>query len=612
MASTPSGNGYWLVAADGGIFAFGDAGFDGSMGARHLNSPIVGMASTPSGNGYWLVAADGGIFAFGDAGFEGSMGAQHLNSPIVGMAAADGSTSPRVASGNGSDSAEAEVVYGSAGSFGALASTSTLPDGQSVATDAVPGWGFLPGQGVMGAALGPDGSIVMGGEPLTGNQAMATASTMSVSVFTPSTSSFQNVLIPTSTGASSVTQPGFPTGGADIAAMASVPAKGNQVAFMSAWPFRGWNANSLGQYPTFGYVAPSGSGSYQYVAGSGRTSYDIGSSVANSPTCKPEASPYNPPIADCRGPVSMGVLPVSGDIAVAQYFANIPAGLDSGGLMVLTPNGSLAGSYAYPNVTMGGAPVYVYPREVDVDPTSTANHERFSVIFDTFVNGSSGLQRSPFAMQIFQFNASTGAITPESAPILPGQSVGGSTAYFETAHFDQHGNLWAAESVNNSIAGGNIVEYTAASVSGRMMSGSCAAQPSWMSTQWDETCAPDLTLTAGAGQGDVYSVNEDTATGAIYFASAGGSLIPVVPSGGGWTVGPIFDYGINSLVNRNQVDIGDRQGVIDPATGYLWLPIEQLESNSSCNLPANQSSCMSTPTARNQWLIRIDLNQVAS
>ncbi len=87
MAATPDGKGYWLVAADGGIFAFGDAAFHGSMGGTHLNQPIVGMAATPDGKGYWLVAADGGIFSFGDAPFGGSMGGAHLNQPIVGMAA---------------------------------------------------------------------------------------------------------------------------------------------------------------------------------------------------------------------------------------------------------------------------------------------------------------------------------------------------------------------------------------------------------------------------------------------------------------------------------------------------------------------------------------------
>jgi outer membrane protein assembly factor BamB len=88
MAATPDSKGYWLVASDGGIFAFGDAGFFGSAGSLPLNKPIVGMAATPDGHGYWLVAADGGIFAFGDADFEGSTGGVVLNRPIVGMAAA--------------------------------------------------------------------------------------------------------------------------------------------------------------------------------------------------------------------------------------------------------------------------------------------------------------------------------------------------------------------------------------------------------------------------------------------------------------------------------------------------------------------------------------------
>jgi hypothetical protein len=85
MAATPSGDGYWLVASDGGIFSFGDAGFFGSTGAIKLNKPIVGMAATPSGKGYWMVASDGGIFAFGDARFVGSTGAIKLNKPITGM-----------------------------------------------------------------------------------------------------------------------------------------------------------------------------------------------------------------------------------------------------------------------------------------------------------------------------------------------------------------------------------------------------------------------------------------------------------------------------------------------------------------------------------------------
>jgi len=76
------------VASDGGIFAFGDAPFEGSAGGLHLNAPIVGIAATPDGQGYWMAARDGGIFAFGDARFLGSAAQLALAAPTVGIAAA--------------------------------------------------------------------------------------------------------------------------------------------------------------------------------------------------------------------------------------------------------------------------------------------------------------------------------------------------------------------------------------------------------------------------------------------------------------------------------------------------------------------------------------------
>jgi hypothetical protein len=113
MAATPDGRGYWLVASDGGMFAYGDAGFFGSSGAQRLNKPIVAMAPTPDGRGYWLVASDGGVFAYGDAGFFGSTGAMVLNRPIVGMAPTpDGGGYWLVASDGG------VFAYGDAGFFG--------------------------------------------------------------------------------------------------------------------------------------------------------------------------------------------------------------------------------------------------------------------------------------------------------------------------------------------------------------------------------------------------------------------------------------------------------------------------------------------------------------
>ena len=81
----PPPTGYWEVASDGGIFAFGDAGYHGSTGGKPLNAPIAGMGSTPDGGGYWFVASDGGVFTFGDAIFSGSA-TQYGVRNIVGLA----------------------------------------------------------------------------------------------------------------------------------------------------------------------------------------------------------------------------------------------------------------------------------------------------------------------------------------------------------------------------------------------------------------------------------------------------------------------------------------------------------------------------------------------
>jgi hypothetical protein len=78
------GAGYWLVASDGGIFAF-DAPFRGSMGGTRLNKPVTGMVRF--GDGYLMVGEDGGIFNFSSGAFAGSLGADPPARPIVSVAA---------------------------------------------------------------------------------------------------------------------------------------------------------------------------------------------------------------------------------------------------------------------------------------------------------------------------------------------------------------------------------------------------------------------------------------------------------------------------------------------------------------------------------------------
>jgi hypothetical protein len=90
ITPTPDGQGYWLVRADGGVDAFGDARWYGSVPATKARpaAPIVGMARTKDAQGYWLAGADGHVYNFGDARSYGSAPARPTRSaPITGIAA---------------------------------------------------------------------------------------------------------------------------------------------------------------------------------------------------------------------------------------------------------------------------------------------------------------------------------------------------------------------------------------------------------------------------------------------------------------------------------------------------------------------------------------------
>lgn len=69
-----SQGGYAVVGQDGGVFTY-DVPFHGSLGGVALSSPIVDATWTPTGNGYWLMSADGAVFGFGDAQYKGGFNA---------------------------------------------------------------------------------------------------------------------------------------------------------------------------------------------------------------------------------------------------------------------------------------------------------------------------------------------------------------------------------------------------------------------------------------------------------------------------------------------------------------------------------------------------------
>ena len=66
-----------MVSSDGGVFAFGDARFEGSCpGIGGCNGAAVAVVPDASGNGYWVMTSTGSVYTFGDAANHGAPGPQ--------------------------------------------------------------------------------------------------------------------------------------------------------------------------------------------------------------------------------------------------------------------------------------------------------------------------------------------------------------------------------------------------------------------------------------------------------------------------------------------------------------------------------------------------------
>ena len=55
------------------MFDFGNLSYCGGLNTAVLPSNVVSMATTPDGGGYWLLLADGSVYAFGNAKWYGDL-----------------------------------------------------------------------------------------------------------------------------------------------------------------------------------------------------------------------------------------------------------------------------------------------------------------------------------------------------------------------------------------------------------------------------------------------------------------------------------------------------------------------------------------------------------
>ncbi len=133
-------DGYWLDASDGGVFSF-DTPFYGSIPGlgllpagsglpNSLNAPIVGMVPSSDDGGYFMVASDGGVFAFGDAQFAGSCpGIGGCSGSAVAVMPDSSGNGYWVVTSTGNIYAFGDAPYLGAPGHGPVASAVATPDG---------------------------------------------------------------------------------------------------------------------------------------------------------------------------------------------------------------------------------------------------------------------------------------------------------------------------------------------------------------------------------------------------------------------------------------------------------------------------------------------------
>jgi hypothetical protein len=108
MASTPTGAGYWLAAADGRVFGFGDAVVDSAAAAQSISQVqgqasggrVVDIEASPETGGFWLLGVDGGVFSYGPP-FHGSVPGRNLQTTAVELRVSEGGAGYYIAAADG-------------------------------------------------------------------------------------------------------------------------------------------------------------------------------------------------------------------------------------------------------------------------------------------------------------------------------------------------------------------------------------------------------------------------------------------------------------------------------------------------------------------------------
>lgn len=382
-------------------------------------------------------------------------------------------------------------LLGQTGTFGNLTTATSTASGHSFVSSPVPSWGFGAGEAIFWTEVMSDGQIIMSTVPFTDNELKPTGDHAEINVFDPLRFKFYSITIPTSTGKLSAVNPSSGLGGTDVGAgdlRRILNGDDELLIFTSSGYYFGWDIPTDGLYPAIGYLQKNiSTGDWDYNQSISLTGDQL---EATNPTAYSTIEPSQTAgnggnYWGTRAINQMAVFPKSGNVVVGHYFGQ--GSFTSGCISVVSPSGNLLATYQIPTMTpVTGTLTTAAVRDVETDPTSSINDERFVIIYDWF--GTGLVSQHP--IQEFTYNAGTQTITPLSAPCISTDT--GATP--EYCVIDDNGALYVTQSGGFlGIQTFNMVVYLPHSGNRNLVT-SAPASGGWPSSALPIAVQPDYSL----------------------------------------------------------------------------------------------------------------------
>jgi len=450
-------------------------------------------------------------------------------------------------------------MFGAVNTFGALTSATTTASGHTFVATAVPGWSFGPGAAVFYTDVMSDGQIVMSALPFTENELLPTANHAEIDVFDPLRFKFYNLTIPTSTGATVAVEPGDQVGGTDAGAGDLRRVVHNNVeylVFTCGGYYFNWNISTTGLYPAIGFLNRNTTGDWQYDQAISLTGdqWEATNPTVYTTTIAPGGQ--NTGVGGTYWPTGtlgqMAVFPQSGNVVIGHYFGTQHAGSTSGCISVVDTAGNLLCSYQIPNIVpMTGTMTFAAVRDVETDPTSALNDERFVILYDGFVSNT-----PHHPVQEFSYNANAQTITPKSVPCITTDT----NSDFSFSIIDNLGNLYITQfDITNGLAAKNVAVYKKNAGERNIVSQAPATGSWWSAGTWGTKVPADFSLNFANQQGFgalAGPLTMDPVTGALLVPGATGRFSAAVPQTGN-SLGSNLLTGADSTFEAAQILTAD-------------------------------------------------------